>query len=222
MLYIESPGGTTVGAEGIHDAITHVAATKPVVVVMGEVAASGGYIAALPANHVVARGNTLTGSIGVILQYPDVTELMDTVGIEMQTFRSSDLKGGLSPARVPTEVEIARQQALVEEAFDWFRSLVAEGRGLSGEALERVANGATFTGRQALELGLIDEIGGLREAESWLFATDEALRDLPQHPLFPPDEELGFLDLVSQLRAIGAIVPELAQTQAPGLMSVMR
>lgn len=222
ILYIESPGGTTVGAEGLHQAISEVAATKPVVVVMGEVAASGGYIAALPADHIIARGNTLTGSIGVILEYPDVTGLMETVGIEMQTFRSSEIKGGLSPLRAPTQAETEQQQALVEDAFRWFSTLVAEGRGLSEQALARVTNGATFTGRQALELGLIDEIGGLSEAESWLETVSSDLIGMEQFALFPPQTEPGLLDLVSELRAVAGFLPQMQQSLTGGLISVLR
>ncbi|HSF91984.1 MAG TPA: S49 family peptidase, partial [Paracoccaceae bacterium] len=91
LLRIDSPGGTTVGAETIFANIRTISERKPVVVVMGEVAASGGYIAAIAGDYLIARGNTLTGSIGVIMEYPDVTGLMETVGVQMQTVRSSDV-----------------------------------------------------------------------------------------------------------------------------------
>lgn len=222
MLYIESPGGTTVGAEGLHDAITRAAAEMPVVVVMGEVAASGGYIAALAGDHLVARGNTITGSIGVILEYPDMTELLGNLGVEMQTFRSSDVKGGPSPFRELTPQQAVEQQAMIEEAYKWFRGLVGDERGLSGAALDRVAQGQVFSGRQALELDLIDAVGGQIEAESWLATQDPDLADLPYHPLFEPEEGDSLLNLISEWAGVSRLLPPIGQSGGAGLLSVLR
>ncbi|MGB0497688.1 MAG: signal peptide peptidase SppA [Rubricella sp.] len=196
ILYIESPGGTTVGSEALYEAVRLVAEEKPVVAVMGEIAASGGYITALAADHIVARGNTLTGSIGVIIEYPRITGLMEQLGIEWETVRSGDVKGGISPFRDTTAEERAIEQAIVEDSYDWFVGLVTERRGLSGGALETVTDGRVFTGRQAIEAGLIDAIGGQREAESWLADIDPALSELPVRTVSLPEEDPGLADLL--------------------------
>ncbi len=168
LLRINSPGGTTAGSEALYEAIRHLAETRPVVAVLGEVAASGGYVAALGADHIVGWGNTLTGSIGVIMEYPDLTQVLDRLGIGWETVRSSELKAEPSPFRPTNPAARARDEALVAEGYAWFRGLVGERRGLEGAALDAVANGGVFTGRLALENGLIDEIGGERVALEWL------------------------------------------------------
>ena len=164
VLRINSPGGTTAGSEALYAAIRRVAAEKPVVAVLGEVAASGGYVAALAADRIVGRGNTLTGSIGVIMEYPDLTEVMERLGIGIETVRSSELKAEPSPFRPTNPAARARDEALVADSYRWFRGLVGERRGLQGNALDAAANGGVFTGRLALESGLIDAIGGEAEA----------------------------------------------------------
>ncbi len=102
ILKISSPGGTTVGSEAVYERLRKISEKKPVVSVLGEIAASGGYIAAIGTDHIIARGNTITGSIGVIMEYPDVTDMLTKLGITMQTIRSSDIKGGPSPFRKST------------------------------------------------------------------------------------------------------------------------
>lgn len=222
ILYVESPGGTTVGAEGIFDAIRHVAAEKPVVAVMGEVAASGGYIASIAADHVIARGNTLTGSIGVILEYPDVSGLLDRIGVEVQTVRSSDVKGGLSPLRPASEEELDAQRELIADAHNWFRGLVEERRQIEGDALNMVADGRAFTGRQALDVDLVDQIGGLREAESWLEQRDSRLDGLPIRVVSLPEPDLGWLDYVGNLSGFAEIYRDLRAREGFRLFSTLR
>lgn len=222
ILYIESPGGTTVGAEGIFDAIRLVAEEKPVVAVMGEVAASGGYIAAIAADHVIARGNTLTGSIGVILEYPDVSGLLDMVGVRMETIRSSDVKGGLSPLRRASDAELAAQQELIMDSQNWFRGLVQDRRDLSLDELNVVASGRAFTGRQALSADLIDQIGGPRDAESWLEDTQSTLIGLPIRGVHLPEPELGLLDYVGDLSGMSKIYRNLQAREGIRLFSTLR
>ena len=168
VLRIDSPGGTATGAEALFAALRDVAAEKPVVAVMGEVAASGGYIAALAADHVLARGNTLTGSIGVVAQYPNFQDLLDRLGVDVIERRSVPFKALPSPFS-ETPGRVADWEAeLLADSHAWFRDLVGERRGLEGPALDRVADGRVFNGRLALEAGLIDALGGLPEARAWL------------------------------------------------------
>ena len=137
MVRINSPGGTTAGSEALYASLRAVAEKKPVVAVMGELAASGGYIAAIAADHIVGRGNTLTGSIGVIMEYPDLTQVMARLGIGLETVRSSELKAEPSPFRPTNPAARALDEALVAEGYGWFRGLVGERRGLEGPALDR-------------------------------------------------------------------------------------
>lgn len=198
VVRINSPGGTSSGSEALYEALRDVANDKPIVAVMSEVAASGGYIAAIAADHIIARGNTLTGSIGVILEYPDVTELLDRVGIAFKTVRSSDLKAEPAPYRTPSAEALAVQEALIADSYAWFRDLVAERRNLSGTALDAAANGQVFTGRTALDAGLIDAIGGEAEALAHLTELDAELADLPVEVWELTPEDGGIWSLLSR------------------------
>jgi protease IV len=220
ILRVNSPGGTTVGSEALFAAVRDIAAVKPVVAVLGEVAASGGYIAALSADHIVARGNTLTGSIGVILEYPDLSGLLDRIGVGVETLRSSELKAEPSPFRPTNPAARAASEALVAESYDWFRGLVAERRGLGEPALGRVANGGVFTGRIALDHGLVDAIGGEAEARDWLESQVAGLGDLPVRDWkVEPDRSLVGR-LVGSSGSSGGILGEISRFAGPKLYSL--
>lgn len=222
ILRISSPGGTTVGSEAVFEGVRAIAARKPVVAVLGEVAASGGYAAAIAADHVVGRGNTLTGSVGVILEYPDLTGVMARLGIGLETVRSSELKAEPSPFRPTNPAARAVEEALVADSYRWFRGLVAERRSLEGAELDAVANGAVFTGRLALERGMIDAIGGEAEAVEWLESRDSALQDLPVRD-WMVEEEGGLLGgMVGSLAASDGILREIAQLWGAKLYSIAR
>lgn len=194
VLRIDSPGGTVAGSEALFHAIREVAERKPVVAVMGEVAASGGYIAAIGADRIVARGNTLTGSIGVVKQEVDVRELMDSLGVEISERRSDVFKAMPSPFSPTPAIVDEWEDVLIADAYQWFRGLVAERRGLSEAQLDQVADGRVFSGRQALERGLIDEIGGEELALGW-FAAQGVDASLPILTLeLPQDEQSWLLD----------------------------
>jgi protease-4 len=168
IVHIDSPGGTAAGAEQLYASLRDVAAKKHMVVVVDGLAASGGYIAALSADHVVARSASLVGSIGVLVQYPNVVELLRTLGVRVEEIKSSPLKAAPS-AFEPTSPEArAALESIVKDTYGWFRTLVKERRNLNDTALERVADGRVFTGRQAMDLKLIDQIGGEDTAIAWL------------------------------------------------------
>ncbi len=220
ILRINSPGGTTVGSEAVFAAIREVAAEKPVVAVMGEVAASGGYIAAIAADHVIGRGNTLTGSIGVILEYPDLSGLIERIGIGVETVRSSELKAEPSPFRPTNPAARAVEEALVADSFVWFRGLVSERRGLEGAALDAAANGAIFTGRLALERRLIDAIGGEDEAIAWLESREPALGELPVRDWSVETEGGIASDIIGGAMASSGILREISRLTGPKLYSL--
>lgn len=174
ILSIDSPGGSVVGSEILYESIRKVSEKKPVVAVMRNVAASGGYMAAIAADHLVARGNTITGSVGVIAQMPNAHQLLDRLGVSMLEVKSGPLKAQPSPFQPLEENVVDAKQAMVAESFDWFLNLVTERRSLSDSAVEQIIAGGVFTGRQAKELALIDGLGGEEEAVAWL----ESERDI--------------------------------------------
>ena len=179
LLSIESPGGTTTGSEVLYEGIRQLAAKKPVVAVVGTMAASGAYIAALASDRIYARGNSLVGSIGVLFAYPNFSRLMDTVGVAYETVKSAPLKAtpnGMEPTTPETRAALA---ALVADSFDWFKGLVRERRSLSEAELAVVDDGRVFSGRQALPLKLIDAVGGEKDAIAWLEENKGVAKNLP-------------------------------------------
>lgn len=162
VLRINSPGGSVVASDEIHQAVLEV--DKPVVASMGEVAASGGYYIAAAADRIVANPATLTGSIGVITMVPNVEELLSKIGVEMIVIKSGALKDELSSYREITEEEKQLWQKVIDEAYEQFVGVVADGRGMDMNEVKALADGRVYTGRQALELGLVDELGNLPDA----------------------------------------------------------
>jgi protease-4 len=197
IVHIDSPGGTTVGSEELHDALRRVADKKPMVVVVDGMAASGGYIAAMAADHILTQKTSLVGSIGVLFQVPNVSHLLDTIGVKVEEIKSSPLKAapnGLEPTSPEARAAI---ESLVRDSYAWFKDMVKERRKLDGEALDRVSDGRVFTGRQAIELKLVDEIGQEREAIEWLAKTNNIDPKTPVRDwrLTPRFNELSFIHL---------------------------
>ena len=168
IVHINSPGGTTGGSEQLYDALKDLKSKKPMIVVVDGLAASGGYIAAMASDYIVAQSSSLVGSIGVLFQYPNFTELMKTVGVKVEEIKSSPLKAAPNPFEPTTPEAKAAVEAIVMDSYDWFRGLVRDNRKLDGEGLARVTDGRVFTGRQAIENKLIDEIGDEKQAIAWL------------------------------------------------------
>lgn len=220
IVRINSPGGTTAGAEALFESLRSISEEKPVVAVLGEVAASGGYVAAIGSDHIVSRGNTLTGSIGVIMEYPDLTEVLDRFGIEMETLRSSPLKAEPSPLRETNPEARALNEAMIADSYDWFRGLVGERRSLSGTALDEAANGAVYTGRIALELGLVDEIGGEAEALTWLESRDDGLTELPVVDWAVEEDVPLVTSILTRIASTGGILGEISLLQGAKLYSI--
>jgi protease-4 len=168
ILSIDSPGGTTAGGEAIFEEVRLIAARKPVVAQVGTLAASAGYMIASATDHIVARQSSIVGSIGVLIQFPDVTGLMDKIGVKLEEIKSSPLKAEPSPFNPTTEPERAMIRSLIMDSYDWFVGLVEERRPLTRAQVLALADGSIFTGRQALQNKLVDELGGEREAKAWL------------------------------------------------------
>ncbi|HVC62821.1 MAG TPA: signal peptide peptidase SppA [Acetobacteraceae bacterium] len=179
IVRIDSPGGSVAGGESLHDAIAHVAAKKPVVVVMGGLAASAGYMIAVPATRIFAHEATLTGSIGVLLEAPEVSGLLAKLGVDAQTIVSGPLKDQPSFTHPLSPQGHEVLQTLVMDMYDQFVGMVAAGRHMDPDKVRQLADGRAYTGRQALKLGLIDAIGGEHDAREWLASAKGVPADLP-------------------------------------------
>ncbi len=200
VISIDSPGGTTTGAERLYEAIRRLSAKKPTVAVVGNVAASGAYIAALGTDQIVALGNALVGSIGVLIEYPNFAKMLDTIGVKVEDVKSSPLKAAPNPFEPTTPEAEAALAALVGDSFTWFKSLVKERRNMTAEELQAVADGRVFTGRQGIDLHLVDRLGGEREAIAWLEQEKKIpngleVRDWKPSPTL---ERLGILTLAAR------------------------
>jgi len=179
IVHIDSPGGTTAGSEQLYDSLMRLKETKPLVIVVDGLAASGGYITALAGDHIVARQTSLVGSIGVLFQYPNVADLLGKIGVKVETIKSSPLKAapdGFEPTSPEARAAI---ESIIKDSYAWFKGLVQDRRHLTGDELQTVADGRVFTGHQAIELKLIDEIGDERSAIAWLAATKSVDGKLP-------------------------------------------
>ena len=195
IVHINSPGGTTAGSEQLYDALVRLKAKKPLVVVVEGLAASGGYIAAIAADHIVAQQSSLVGSIGVLFQFPNFSELLKTVGVKVEEIKSSPLKAAPNGFEPTSPEARAAIDALVKDSYAWFRGLVKERRDMDDALLEKVADGRVFTGRQAVDLKLIDGLGDEKAAIAWLVAEKKIKSDLPvrDYKLNPRFGDLTFL-----------------------------
>lgn len=183
IVNIDSPGGSVAGGESLHDALALVAAKKPVVAVMAGTAASAGYMIALPASRIFAREATITGSIGVILETGEVSGLLNKLGISADAITSGPLKDQPSFTRPLTPQGREVLHGLVLDLYDQFVGMVASGRHMPPDQVRALADGRAYTGRQALKLGLIDQIGGERDARAWLAANRQIGAALPVEAL---------------------------------------
>ena len=195
IVHINSPGGTTAGSEQLYDALVRLKAKKPLVVVVEGLAASGGYITAIAADHIIAQQSSLVGSIGVLFQYPNVSELLKTVGVKVEEVKSSPLKAAPNGFEPTSPEARAALDALVKDSYAWFRGLVKERRGMDDALLEKVADGRVFTGRQAIDLKLVDQLGDEKAAVAWLVAEKKIKSELPvrDYKLNPRFGDLTFL-----------------------------
>jgi protease-4 len=218
IVHINSPGGTTAGSEQLYDALVQLKAKKPLVVVVEGLAASGGYITAIAADHIIAQQTSLVGSIGVLFQFPNFTDLMKTVGVKVEEVKSSPLKAAPNGFEPTSPEARAALDSLVKDSYAWFRDLVKERRGMDDTLLDKVADGRVFTGRQAVDLKLIDQLGDEKTAVAWLVAQKGIKSDLPVHDfkLAPRFGDLTFLRTAASitLDALGlsAIARQVEQT----------
>lgn len=196
IVNINSPGGGIVGSEILFEELRKISLAKPTVVIMQSVAASGGYMAAVAADYIIAHNGTLTGSIGVLMESPEVTELASKIGVKFNTYKSSPLKGSPSPfEKSNSKVDKVINES-INDSFLFFSGLVKERRGnkIKPEFSNIVFDGRVFTGRQALKAGLIDEIGGKDQALKYLASKKIDVKSLPVNEVKTIDEENSFFE----------------------------
>lgn len=164
VVRVDSPGGAVAPSQEIATEVKRLAEKKQVVVSMGNLAASGGYYLAAPATRIVANPGTLTGSIGVVSQFANLTEIADKIGLQMNTVKSGPAKDAGNPFRPFTEEDRALFQHMVDGVYLQFVRAVAEGRNLPEEEVRKIADGRVLTGEEARDLGLVDDLGNFNDA----------------------------------------------------------
>jgi len=202
LVFVNSPGGTTTGGEALFGALRELAKKKPVVAQFGTVAASAGYIVGLGADYIVSRANTITGSVGVLIQWPEVTQMLGKIGVKVNEIKSGPLKAVPSPFEPLDQQGQEVTKSMIDEGFRWFISLVETRRNIKGDQIPGLVQGRVFTGREALELKLVDAIGGEDEAVDWLRTTrniDKSLKVVNWKP-----ESSGSFGLFSQISGLAA------------------
>ncbi|MGO9986759.1 MAG: signal peptide peptidase SppA [Rhodomicrobium sp.] len=167
IVYVDSPGGTTAGGEALYEDLRALAKEKPVAAVFGTAATSAAYLAGIATDYIVARGNTITGSVGVIFQWAEVSDLLSKLGVKVDEIRSGPLKAEPSPFSPTSEDAKRLAEELVKESQIWFVNLVSERRKDVAASLDEIKTGRIYTGRQALKIGLIDAIGDEQTATKW-------------------------------------------------------
>jgi protease-4 len=207
IVHVDSPGGTTAGSEQLFNALARVREKKPLVVVVDSLAASGGYITALASDHIVAQQTSLVGSIGVLFQFPNVADLLGKIGVKMEAVKSTPLKAAPDGFEPTSPEARAALDSIIQDSFAWFKGLVRDRRHLDDAQLQTAADGRVFTGHQAIDLKLVDELGDERTALTWLgkeknVDTSLPVRDYDLHSRF---SDLTFLHAaaVTLLNAVG-------------------
>jgi protease IV len=199
IVHVNSPGGTTAGSQELYDGLRELQAKKPTVVVVDGLAASGAYIAALASDHIIAEDTSLVGSIGVLFQYPNLAEALKTLGVKVESIKSSPLKAAPNGFEPTSPEARAAVEAIVLDSYAWFKNLVKTRRNMSDAQLAAVSDGRVFTGRQALPLKLIDGLGNEKTAQTWLEKAKNVPANLPvrDYSLQPRFSELSFLHVAA-------------------------
>lgn len=204
LVSINSPGGVVAPSQSLYEELRRVRdAGTPVVATIGGVGASGGYYVALAADSIFALPGSMTGSIGVVMEMPQASELMDRVGVGVEVVKSAEFKDAGSPFRSMTEGDREMLQALVSDVYEQFVNAVAAERGLSVEAVRNVADGRVLSGRQALDRGLIDALGNETVAVAAL-GRMAGLGEAPRR-IRPHEDRPTLLDMVLGRGFAGAL-----------------
>jgi protease-4 len=181
IVHVDSPGGTTAGSEQLFDALGRVRAKKPIAVVVDSMAASGAYITAISGDYIVAKQTSLVGSIGVLFEYPNFSDLLDKIGVKVESIKSTPLKAAPNGFEPTSPEARAAIQSIIMDSYAWFKGLVQDRRHMTDAQLAAVDDGRVFTGHQGVDLKLIDQIGDERTAIAWLAKEKKISAGLPVH-----------------------------------------
>ena len=184
IVYIDSPGGTTYGGEELFHALRKIAVEKPVVAVIGTLGTSAGYLAALAGERIFARASSITGSIGVLMETIEASQLLGKIGLSTETIKGGEFKNVPSPFQPLSEAGRVVVQSVVDDSYSWFVEIFADRRGLRPDRARALGDGRVYTGRQALAVGLIDEIGARSAARRWLESQHGISTELPLREVF--------------------------------------
>ena len=213
IIKINSPGGSSATSQEIYEMVKWVKNKykKPIFVAMGSVAASGGYYVAIAADSIFALPSTLTGSIGVIMDFPQWEKALNKIGLKMNVIKSGELKDSGSPYREFTENDKKYFQSLVNDVYEQFIQDVSKSRDISLEEVKKLANGQVFTGRQAYKYKLIDKIGTTQDAIDLMAKTLKLGKD--PKIVKPPKDKMTLMDIlfgdIKNLAKIFSIYPTL-------------
>lgn len=218
IVWLDTPGGSAVGGEETYLRLKQLAQKKPVVAVMRSIAASAGYMISLGADRTFARDGTITGSIGVIIEAAEVTELAQKLGVKPIIVKSSSLKSTLSPFEKATPESLQVVQALIDDFYNRFVDMVASGRKLPRETVLKLADGRVYSGKRAVELKLVDAIGGEEEAVAWLEQERKIPKglDIIDESAKPP---LGIMEQLTQSTFLGKFF-ENSRIKLDGLVAI--
>lgn len=221
IVSINSPGGTTAGGEELYEALGRLRAEKPVVAVIHELGASAAYMTAIATDRIFSRRLSIVGSIGVLYQHVDAGKLLQTIGVDLDKVQTGPLKAEPDLDEPLTGEVRAAMQALVDDSYEWFVDIVAERRDLPRATVLTLADGRIVTGRQGLEAGLIDAVGGEAEAIEWLEAEREVAADLPVITYYPlPKDDWFSLSNFIESAARGAFGGSSQVIALDGLVSL--
>ncbi len=223
VLNISSPGGSTVGGEAMYEAVRELAETKPVTTSVGTLAASAGYMIASASDHIVARRSSIVGSIGVLFQYADASELLDKIGVKVKSVKSSPLKAEPNPFNPASDEAVEMIDRVIRDSYQWFVDIVVERRDMPEFKVLQLADGSIFTGNQSLENGLIDAVGGEKVAVAWLKkekGIDEKLKVVERKPKRPTDSIFDNPAAIAKFARIFGI--EIGNSDAKALEDTLR
>ena len=220
IVRLDTPGGTVVGGEEFYLALRDLSEAKPVVAVMKTICTSAGYMTALGTDYLIAREGTITGSIGVIMQSLEFTKLAKDFGITPVTIKSGENKAVPNPLEPLDATQRKMAQAVVNDFFEFFLDLVAERRGLNDEEMDNLVDGRIFTGHQAMEAKLIDEIGGEDEAVAWLVKQREIGEDLEIRDAKPKQDIESFMGQFEELAKESIFSIQNLSVTLDGLVSI--
>ncbi|MCB2181643.1 MAG: signal peptide peptidase SppA [Desulfobulbaceae bacterium] len=197
VVRIDSPGGAVGASQEVFREIERTNTFKPVVASMGSVAASGGYYAALGAGKIFANPGTLTGSMGVILKFPNLEEIFEKIGYKDQVVKSGKLKDIGSPNRSLTTEERELLQSLIDVVHEQFIADISRSRNLPVEDVRPMADGRIFSGEQAQELGLVDDLGNFNDAVAFVAKLSGMETDTPKL-IYPEENQFAFLKILAE------------------------